>query len=321
MAKLRYKYNPHTCRYERYQVKGKVLWNKVLLFFSLVCAIASMSYYATIQYFDSFEEMVLSEKNHKLKITWNILNKRVKSAQSQLQELIVKDDQNYRVILDSSPLDASIREAGFGGRERPNILAAKDFSYIVSEYELLDKLEHKIDVEIQSYEELEKILNGKIVSWAARPAIQPINNTQLERLHLTYGARLHPIFKVWKDHKGLDFAAPEGTPVYATGDGEVRNVYFSESYGKVIYIDHGYGFETRYAHLSNFAVMIGEPVKRGQLIGYVGNTGHSVSAHLHYEVLYMGDHVNPINFFQRDLSNGEYEKLIDAGSKNDLSLD
>jgi murein DD-endopeptidase MepM/ murein hydrolase activator NlpD len=321
MANLRYKYNPHTCRYERYQVKGKLLLNKVLLFFSLACIIASVSYYATIQYFDSFEEMVLVEKNHKLKISWNIMDKRIKSAYAQLQNLIVKDDQNYRVILDSSPLDASIREAGSGGREIPNILGAKDFPYIISEYQALDKLEHKTDVELQSYDELEKILNSKIISWASRPAIQPINNTQLERLHLTYGSRLHPIFKVWKEHKGLDFAAPEGTPVYATGDGEVINVYFSESYGKVIYIDHGYGFETRYAHLSRFAVMIGEPVKRGQLIGYVGNTGHSVSAHLHYEVLYMDDHVNPINFFQRDLSNGEYEKLIEAGSKNDLSLD
>jgi murein DD-endopeptidase MepM/ murein hydrolase activator NlpD len=321
MANVRYKYNPHTCRYEPYQVSGKVLWKKVSLFFSLASMIACLGYYATIQYFDSFEEMVLQEKNQKLKITWNMMNKRIKRAQTQLQELIVKDDENYRVILDSSPLEPSIREAGFGGSERPNMVAAKDFPYIVSDYQLLDKLEHKVDVEIQSYNELQKILNGKIISWAARPAIQPINNTQLERLHLTYGSRFHPIFKVWKEHKGLDFAAADGTPVYATGDGEVANVYFSDSYGKVIYIDHGYGFETRYAHLSNFAVMIGEPVKRGQLIGYVGNTGHSVSAHLHYEVLYQGDHVNPINFFQRDLNNDEYEKLIEAGTKNDLSLD
>jgi murein DD-endopeptidase MepM/ murein hydrolase activator NlpD len=123
------------------------------------------------------------------------------------------------------------------------------------------------------------------------------------------------------EHKGLDFSAAHGTPVYATGDGEVKLAYFSSTYGNVIYLDHGYNYETRYAHLSNYAVKPGDKVKRGQIIGYVGDTGTSVGPHLHYEVLYGGQHVNPINFFQRDLSNEEYQKLIDAGSKNSNSLD
>jgi len=192
---------------------------------------------------------------------------------------------------------------------------------IIGDYVSLEKLKHQLEVEVQSYEEIEDILNDKLVAWVTRPAIQPVSNTELERLHLTYGLRLHPIFNVMKDHKGLDFAAPTGTPVYATGDGKISMSYFSESYGNVIYIDHGHDFETRYAHLSQFAVKPGENVKRGQIIGYVGNTGNSVSSHLHYEVLISGHHVNPINFFQRDLNNKEYQKLIETGSKNSISLD
>jgi murein DD-endopeptidase MepM/ murein hydrolase activator NlpD len=132
---------------------------------------------------------------------------------------------------------------------------------------------------------------------------------------------MHPIFKTLMDHKGLDFTAPRGTPVYATGDGTVEEARFSGSYGNVVYINHNYGFETRYAHMSKFTVKKGDMVKRGQVIGYVGNTGNSVSSHLHYEVLVGGKHVNPINFFQRDLSNEEYEKLVQLGSNKAQPLD
>ena len=321
MGKMRYKYNSITCRYEPFYVRGKLLRQRVLAFLSASLIIACIAYIATIQYFESLDEFLLAEKNHELKIEWTLLREEIQRANSELENYIAKDDHNYRVILDSSPLPPSIREAGTGGSEKIYILSAEAYPFIIKEYQTLEDLRHKLDVEIQSFDELDKILNAKMMAWAARPAIQPISNTQLDRLHLTFGARLHPIFKVWRDHKGLDFTAATGTPVYATGDGKVQTTYYSESYGKVIYIDHGYDFQTRYAHLSAFAVIPGEPVKRGQLIGYVGDTGHSVSAHLHYEVLFKGEQVNPINFFQRDLSNEEYQRLIDIGSQNSAPLD
>jgi murein DD-endopeptidase MepM/ murein hydrolase activator NlpD len=321
MARLLYKYDPHTCRYERFEIKGRLLWKRIGAFFSISVLIAVAGYFASVQYFQSIDELLLAEKNKKLKVDWSILQERMKGAQGELAELIEKDDNNYRVILDSNPLSPSIREAGTGGSEKFSFKSLQAFPYIIEDYKVMDKLRHKVDIEIQSYHELEKIMNSKLVEWAARPAIQPISNNDLERLHFTYGARLHPIFKVWKDHKGLDMTAAEGTPVYVTGDGEVSNVYYSDTYGKVIFVDHGDKFQTRYAHLSGFNVMVGEPVKRGQVIGYVGSTGTSVSAHLHYEILINGQHVNPINFFQRDLSNEEYQKLIELGSENGNSLD
>jgi hypothetical protein len=321
MAKIRYKYNPSTCRYEPFYIKGKVLRYKIFIFLFLSFVLASIGYYSSIQFFQSIDEMALFQQNQKIKIEWNILHKRIQKNQHHLKEIIKKDDHTYRVILDSNPLEASIREAGTGGSEKLSLKTIDQFPIIVSDYVSLHKIKHQIDIEVQSYQEIEKILNDKIIAWAARPAIQPISNETLDRLHLTYGLRKHPIFHVLMEHKGLDFAAAHGTPVYATGDGKIIMAYFSGSYGNVIYLEHGHDYETRYAHLSKFAVAPGDYVKRGQIIGYVGNTGNSVASHLHYEVLYKGGHVNPINFFQRDLNNTEYQKLIEAGSKNNISLD
>jgi len=321
MRRSKYRYNPDTCRYEPYYTDGIRFWKHFFVFMFFSTALALTGYIFSVQYFDSLDEIDLKVRNEKLKISWSILHHRIEEVQQQLASLIQKDDQNYRVILDSNPLPASIREAGIGGSEKMNLTAYAEYPYLVADHITVEKLRHQMEVEVQSLEELSLILEEKLIAWAARPAIQPVSNKQLEKLHLTYGTRLHPIFKIWKDHKGLDFAAPEGSPVFATGDGRVGMAYFSSSYGKVIYLDHGHNFETRYAHLSAFAVSVGENVKRGQLIGYVGNTGNSVAPHLHYEVLFNGQHINPLNFFQRDLSTDEYQKLIDAGSENSISLD
>jgi len=321
MARTRYTYNAATCKYEPVYLKGKALRNSMLRFFSASLVFALIGYAVYVQYVGSVDEMILKDRNVKLKVEWQILEERMTNAYSSLHELIEKDDHNYRVILDSSPLESSIREAGIGGSEKINTKDLKDFPLVFNNYTNLLHLKNQLDVEVQSYEELKAMVDHKLEVWASRPAIQPINNKQLERLHLTYGARLHPLFHVMKDHKGLDFAAKYGTPVYATGDGKVAMAYFSDTYGNVIYVDHGHDYETRYAHLSGFAIKPGEKIKRGQVIGYVGSTGTSKSSHLHYEVLFKGQHLNPINFFQRDLSNKEYDKLIEEGQKNTETLD
>jgi murein DD-endopeptidase MepM/ murein hydrolase activator NlpD len=218
-------------------------------------------------------------------------------------------------------LSSEIREGGTGGHETFDRYALQSIPQLVESYDAIDKIKGRLEVEVQSFEDLQNLLNERISMWASRPAIQPINNTQLNQLYMSYGARFHPIFKIMKEHHGLDFSAPKGTPVYATGDGRVARANTSGSYGKVIYINHGHDYETRYAHLSRFAVSPGSYVKRGQVIGYVGSTGTSLSSHLHYEILYRDRNVNPINFFQRDLSNKEYEKLIEIASLHNKALD
>ncbi len=321
MRKINYRYNPEACRYEPWYAKGKVIRNRVLIFLSISFTLALCCFGFYRSYFQSFDEFVLAEKNQTLKVEWQFLTDRLTKANAELNQLIDKDDNNYRVILDTNPLSADQRKAGVGGSSKFNKEEIQRTPLVLDGYVKLENLKHQLAVEVQSYEELNTMLDEKIKMWAARPAIQPINNKQLQQLRMTYGLRFHPIFHIYRPHKGLDFAAEKGTPVYATGDGKIIMEYFSGTYGNVIYLQHDKHFETRYAHLSKFAVNAGENVKRGQVIGYVGNTGTSVSSHLHYEVLFNGEHVHPINFFQRDLSNKEYEKLIQQGSEHTEPLD
>ena len=317
----RFRYNPTTCRYEPFYVKGRVLRNRLLLFMSLSFFLALGSYLYVLRYVPSLDEIFLTEENQTLKIEWDILHDQIQDANEKLLTLIKKGDHNYRVILDSEPLAASIREAGIGGSEKINTAQLQEYPLILTEYRQFEKLKHQLEVELQSYDEIAKMLEDKSLMWAARPAIQPISNKTLTHLHATFGERRHPVLGYVRDHKGLDFTADVGTPVYATGDGVVKSAYFSDSFGNVIFIDHNFGYETRYAHLSKFNVRRGERIRRGDIIGFVGNTGLSRGPHLHYEVLYNGLQINPINFFQRDLSNKEYEKLVEEGSKYRESLD
>ncbi len=321
MSRVKYQYNPKTCKYEPWYLRGKALQDQVAIFLGLSLLLGGGLYLIFIRNYNSLEEQLLKRENLTLKAEWQIIEDRIHESFSALNTLVEKDDKNYRVILDAEPLSAEIREGGSGGSEKFNAEEIREFPNLVYNYTILHKLKNKLDVEIQSYQELDEMLNERIQMWASRPAIQPISNKELDRLHMSYGSRFHPIFKVVKDHFGLDFSASKGTPVYATGDGKVTMAYFSPTYGNVIYIDHGHGYETRYAHLSKFAVQQGDRIKRGHVIGLVGSTGTSVSSHLHYEVLFRNQHVNPINFFQRDLSNKEYERLIEIGSTQNKALD
>lgn len=317
----KFRYNHNTCRYEPFYVSGRILRKRVLTFLVVSLAVAGVSSLYLLSYLPSINEMLLAEENQRLQIEWDILHDQISEANDNLQTLIEKGDYNYRVILDSKPLDASIREAGIGGSEKINVAQLRAFPRVLREYRTFEKLKHQLQVELQSYDEIAAIFEQKSSMWAARPAIQPISNKTLTHLHTTFGPRYHPLLGYVRDHKGLDFTADVGTPVYATGDGVVKIAYFSASFGNVIFLNHGYGYETRYAHLSSFNVKRGQRIKRGDIIGFVGDTGLSHGPHLHYEVVYKGVQINPINFFQRDLNNTEYEKLVEEGSKQRESLD
>jgi len=321
MRETNSKYDPKTGNYPSWNLKGIALQNRTSIFIVLSLLVATIFYMAFTRNFDSLNEQLLKKENIELKANFQILTDRIHKSFAELNKLIEKDDKNYRVILDVDPLSHEIREGGAGGREKFDLHEIKNVPSLLYDYTIIERLKTKLEIEVQSYRQLNQMLNERIQMWASRPAIQPISNKQLNQLHMSYGARMHPIFRVIKEHNGLDFAASKGTPVYATGDGKVTHAYFSGSYGNVIYIDHGHGYETRYAHLSRFAVGPGQKIKRGHTIGYVGNTGTSVSYHLHYEILFNERHVNPINFFQRDLSNKEYERLIEIGSRQNKALD
>ena len=317
--KTEFLYNPGTCRYEPIIVTGKVFFKQALIFLavSFLIGLCGLLYYDSK--YPLWDEVQLNRENQALKTEWDVLGEDLKKISGELATMEQNDDNNYRSILDLGPLPASMREAGVGGREK--VYASIRYSLIKTSLEMADKLKNRLDIEDQSLDALSKELLEKEKRWASRPAIQPISNGDLIQLYTTYGLRLHPILGYWRDHKGLDFTAPEGAPIYATGDGRVEFANGATTYGNVVFINHGYDFQTRYAHMTRYIVSPGEHVRRGQVIGYVGNTGLSFGNHCHYEVLFKGIQVNPINFFQRDLSNKEYEKLIELGGKAKTSLD
>ena len=319
MARQRFIYNSETCKYEPVVVSPSAFGKQALQFLgiSFLIGLAGLLYYN--QQYPWLDEVQQQEKNNQLKAEWALLNKHVDEVSHQLADLEHADDANYRVILELDPLSKDQREAGVGGRFKES--SAISYSYIRSTIQKTEKIVNRLSIEEQSLKELESELKEKEKKWSSRPAIQPVSNKDLTHLHTLFGLRLHPLLGYVRPHNGLDFSAPQGSPIYAAGDGKVEVAQYSESLGNMVFIDHGFGFETRYGHMTKFIVSAGELVKRGQVIGYVGNTGLSVAAHLHYEVLFKDEYINPINFFQRDLNNKEYEKLIELGSRNATSLD
>ena len=324
MSKIKYYYNTETCKYEPIKVTKSAMFVNVVGFLMVSLIMALGLIYVYRSNFTPLKESVLRSKNTELQLEWQLLIEKLQTAYAHVDELQFKDDRIYRVILDTDPIPATVRAAGIGGHNKYERLAQEELEQsdlIIGRYRDVDELRKKLYIQSKSYDQIGDILIEKEKEWASRPAIQPINNKELTRLHTTFGKRFHPILKRWKPHNGLDFTAPTGTPVYATGDGIVTRSYRSDTYGNVLFINHGYGYQTRYAHLVKYIVTRGDEVKRGQVIGYVGNTGRSEAPHLHYEILYNFTPINPINFFQRDLGNEEYEKLIEISKQETIPLD
>lgn len=313
MAKIKYTYNPETCKYEPIVVTPKQMGKNIFRFLGISFLLGLTGLvYVNIK-MPSIDEIYQLQKNQELKSGWSALYLQMENVSEQLLALEQNDDQNFRVILNLEPLSSSQREAGVGGREKES--ATIEYPLIRKAYEKSEKIINRLDIESQSMSQLKDEFQKKEKMWAARPAIQPINNRDLTRLNTIFGMRLHPIFNYVRPHNGLDLTAPHGTPVYSSGDGYVTFARPNAGYGNVIFIHHGFGFETRYAHLSRYNVTEGETVKRGQLIGFVGNTGTSTNDHLHYEVMYNGNHVNPIHFLNTTLAQDEYNKIIKVRPK------
>ncbi|MBT6236542.1 MAG: M23 family metallopeptidase [Bacteroidetes bacterium] len=243
--------------------------------------------------------------------------------QEQLDELAKMDDDVYREIFGADPISDDLRKAGTGGVDKYTALEqlknGKDLSELHSK---LDNMGAQYKVQEDSYNKLIKMAKNKSKMLASIPAIQPIPNKNLRRIASGFGYRLDPIYKTRKMHKGLDFSAPTGTKVYATGDAVVKRVKNRRwGYGKHIVLDHGYGYATLYGHLSRTNVRVGQKVKRGQLIGLVGSTGKSTGPHLHYEVHKNGSAVNPVGYFYNDLTSDQYEEILKLSSNPNQSFD
>lgn len=324
MARIKYYYDTETCKYERVKTKtNDVVINAVCIFVLILVAGGGLNVLFT-RYFESPQQLMLRNEIKELEYDYSKLEAEVDELHKTLQSIENRDDNIYRVVLGAEPFEKSVRNAGVGGVDRYSDIKEKNLQHedmLVSIHEKVDQLRRKLYIESKSQDEVVQLAQSKEKLYAAIPAIQPISNKQLVALASGFGFRIHPVYKVRKLHSGIDFAASIGTPIYATADGKVVTVEVRFSgYGKMVEIDHGFGYKTRYAHMHEFAVRAGQNVKRGDLIGYVGNTGLSTAPHLHYEVLINGSQVDPVHYFYNDLTPAEYEKILELASVENQSL-
>ena len=273
--------------------------------------------YITYDLYQSPKEYILQQENEAYQKQLEQINSKIDSMESSLTRVVGYDDSIYRVVYEAEPIPIEQRQVGYGGADRYNDLKGYSNSdEIIAASAKLDRLGRQMYIELKSLNEVSRIANNNAKMLASIPAIQPVSINDYRYISSPFGYRDHPKSGRWKKHEGIDIVAPYGSPVYATGDGMIEYLRSSmHGYGKVIIINHSFGYETLYAHMSKLAVNPGDKVKRGQLIGYVGNTGISTGTHLHYEVIKNGRHLNPRKFYFNDISVWEYQSIVRNANK------
>lgn len=278
---------------------------------------------AAYNFMESPKERMLKREIEQYQLQYSILNDRLGQVQAVVNDLQDRDDNIYRIIFESEPIPSAVRKAGFGGVDKYSKLEGyKNSEIIKNAAQKLDLITSQLYVQSKSFDEVYELARRKEEMVASIPAIQPVSNKDLKRIGSHFGYRTDPFYKVMKFHEGIDFTATVGTDIYSTGDGVVVKVERSTTgYGNCIEIEHGFGYTTLYAHMSKMDVKRGDRVKRGQVIGHVGNTGKSTAPHLHYEVHKNRKPIDPINFFFNDLSPEEYALMIENSQRPSQTLD
>ncbi len=323
MAKVKYYYDSDTLSYRKIESRKRDKFRKAVLFTLASALFGSLFMLLTLKFIESPKEKVLNRELENMKMNYDLLDKKMVLVEDILTDIQERDNNIYRVYFEANPIPEEQRKAGFGGVNRYKSLEGFDNSSMVIEASKnIDILSKQLYVQSKSLDEITALAKDKEKLLASIPAIQPIKNEDLTRMASGYGWRSDPFTKARKMHKGMDFTSPRGTAIYATGNGKIlRADSRSSGFGKHIRIDHGFGYVTLYAHLSKYNVKRGQKVKRGDLIGFVGSTGRSQAPHLHYEVRYNGNPINPINFYYGDLSPDEFKEMLLKASQEGQSLD
>jgi murein DD-endopeptidase MepM/ murein hydrolase activator NlpD len=323
MAKNRYRFNNKTLEFEKVELTTKDHFFKLLSHFITGLVFATVVVVIAFNLVETPREKMQQREIQYLRHNYEVLNDRIEHIFTVAEDLQDRDDNIYRVIFEAEPVPSSMRRAGFGGTDRYARLSGyKHADIVIEATRKMDIIAGQLYVQSKSFDEVFNMAKNKEKLLAALPAIQPVSNRDLRRIASYYGYRTDPFYKIKKFHEGLDFSAPVGTEVYATGDGVVTRIErLRGGYGNYVIVDHGFSYQTLYAHLSKFNVKRGQKVKRGQVIGYVGNTGKSTAPHLHYEVRRNGRPVNPVHYFYNDITPEEYDQLIELSARPGQSMD
>lgn len=309
--KVYYRINPATGRYERVypSARQRVMASLRQVAVGFALAVGAMT--ALYVFVDLPKERLLRRDNERLKLSVGLLDRRADEAIAVIGDIAARDDNFYRVVMQAEPLGAARRNAGLERRRNyERVDSLSDLELVGDLSDKLDRLEQMVATQSRSFDELRSQASTLKDRSSHIPAIQPVSEKSLRAMASGYGYRRDPIYGTGKFHEGMDFSAPIGTPVYATGDGRVVAADWNSGYGKMVEIDHGYRYRTRYAHLSDMTVRPGQTVRRGDMIGRVGNTGKSTGPHLHYEVRLDGVPQNPVHYYYFDLTPQQYEEMI-----------
>ncbi|MFD0835347.1 M23 family metallopeptidase [Mariniflexile aquimaris] len=323
MSKVKYYYDAESLSYKKIKRKKRTTLKYASVFLLGAALFGFLFVFLASQYVESPKERALKRELQNSQLQFELLNKKMKEAEAVLASVAERDNNIYRVYFEANPIPDEQRKAGFGGINRYKNLEGFDNSKLIIESnKRLDILQKQIVVQSKSLDEIAKLAAEKEKLLAAIPAIQPVRNQDLKRMASGYGMRSDPFTKVRKMHYGMDFSAPRGTPIYASGDGIIERAdNTATGYGNHIRIDHGYGYVSLYAHLYKYNVRKNQKVKRGDLIGFVGSTGRSEAPHLHYEIFKDGERINPINFYYGSLTAEEFNKMLEHASLENQSLD
>lgn len=322
MRKVYYIYNPRTQTYDRIYptVRQRALSILRRLFFGM--GLGAGSFIILLLIFGSPSEKELRKENSRLQAQYNVLSRRMDEAMGVLQDVQQRDDNLYRVIFQADPVPSAIRKAGYGGTNRyEQLMDMANSDLVVNTTQKMDMLTKQLYIQSRSFDDVVEMCKNHDEMLRCIPAIQPISNKDLRKTASGYGTRIDPIYGTTKFHAGMDFSAHPGTEVYATGDGKVVKMGWETGYGNIIIVDHGFGYQTWYAHLQGFRTQLGKRVVRGEVIGEVGSTGKSTGPHLHYEVHVKGQVVNPVNYYFMDLSAEDYDRMIQIAANHGKVLD
>lgn len=322
MRKVYYIYNTQTQTYER--VYPTLRQRALNIFRQLLfgMGLGAGFFIILLMIFGSPSEQELRKENSRLKAQYNVLSRRMDDAMGVLQDIQQRDDNLYRVIFMADPVSPAIRQAGYGGTNRyEQMMDMANAKLVVNTTQKMDVLSKQLYIQSKSFDDVVNMCKNHDEMLKCIPAIQPISNKDLRQTASGYGTRVDPIYGTMKFHAGMDFSAPVGTDVYATGDGTVVKVGWETGYGNTVEIDHGFGYMTRYAHLQEFRTKVGKKVVRGEVIAGVGSTGKSTGPHLHYEVHVKGEVVNPVNYYFMDLSAEDYENMIQLAANHGKVFD
>jgi len=323
MKKVKYYYNTQTLRYEKAVTPFRITLLRVFAFISTAIVTGLIIVAIAFRFIDSPKEKLLKVQLENAQENNRIYTTKLSDIEDRLKQLEQRDNEVYRSVFEARPIPDSARAKNIEKRKELQVVASMDNAQIAEGINnALSTVYNRMAVQERSYKEIEGMIRNKEKLLASTPAIQPISNRTLNRLSSGFGYRIDPLYKTVKFHPGLDFSAPQGTPIYATADGVVRTAgNLGNGYGNHVVISHGYSYSTLYGHMYRIKAKKGQRVKRGEIIGYVGNSGFSPGAHLHYEVIKGKKHLDPIYFFYNDLTPEQYQRILKLAASRNQSFD